>query len=155
MKHPMMHLLHIPMIVCVISLVACSRSEEDWMKVPLAENTYFDSDKAYRESEYEILVLNQSAREFKLALDEGDAITYRWTVEMESPELLTVEFHGHTHRVGDEPGTVMFYKIHNDGQESGALIAPFDGIHGWYLNNDSPEDITIRLEVAGFFEDVD
>lgn len=58
---------------------------------------------------------------------------------MANPELLTAEFHGHTERVGHTPGTVMFYKIHTDGKESGSLKAPLTGIHGGYLNNESAE----------------
>jgi len=154
MKTSITNLLRIASLASVIVLTACGSSDKDWIDVPLADRTYFGSEQPYRESEYDILVLNKSAREFKLALDEGQAIVYRWTVEMDNPELLTVEFHGHTEREGDEPGKVMFYKIHKDGKESGALVAPFDGIHGWYLKNDSEQDITLKLSVAGFHRDV-
>lgn len=134
-------------------LAACEEpAPVDWIEVPLQESTYFDGSHAFQEGTYEILVLRQSALEYKLGINEGDAITYEWQVTMTQPELLHVEFHGHTHRVGDEPGTVMFYKIHTDGSERGTLVAPFDGIHGWYLDNQSTQDITVRLSVAGFYE---
>jgi hypothetical protein len=74
---------------------------------------------------------------------------------MENHELLEVEFHGHTDRVGNEPGLLMFYKIHNDGEESETLTAPFSGIHGWYLNNKSAEDIVVVLNVAGFYSELE
>ncbi len=35
----------------------------------------------------------------------------------------------------------------------GALRAPFTGIHGWYLNNQSTEDVVVRLKVAGHYTD--
>lgn len=148
-------LLHMLIAIGSLSLLACDKADEDWIEVPLSENTYFGGSSVYQEKEFDILLLNQSAREFKLSLQKGDVITYQWSVEMEQPELLASEFHGHTNRVGGEPGTVMFYRIHKEGKESGALVAPFDGIHGWYLNNESDEDITIKLRVAGFFESVD
>ncbi|MEX0618113.1 MAG: hypothetical protein WDZ76_07145 [Pseudohongiellaceae bacterium] len=143
---------------CLLS--SCGGDNEDgepveWIDVPLSEHTFFDSQRQYLEDDYDILVLRESALEFKLGLDEGDSIIYHWTVDMAQPELLTSEFHGHTHRIGEEPGTVMFYKIHNDGAEAGTLVAPFDGIHGWYLNNESSEDITVKLHVSGFYEEID
>lgn len=139
--------------LCGLFLAGCGESEPvEWIEVPLQERTYFSSANSYQEGTYEILVLRESALEYKLGLNEGDAITYHWDVAMTQPELLNVEFHGHTHRIGDEPGTVMFYSIHANGEERGALVAPFDGIHGWYLDNQSTEDITVMLRVAGFYE---
>jgi len=34
---------------------------------------------------------------------------------------------------------------------SGVFTAPWDGIHGWYLKNDSPKDVVVKLELAGFY----
>ena len=70
-----------------------------------------------------------------------------------APDKLTSEFHGHTERVGNAPGTLMYYKIHSDGRESGTLRAPFTGIHGWYLNNTSDDDIVVWLKVAGVYDE--
>lgn len=138
------------------AMVGCRETEPvDWIEVPLAEHTYFAGTSPYREDSYEILVLRQSAIEFKLGQNGGDAITYNWELTTGDPELLHVEFHGHTHRVGDAPGTVMFYKIHSDGKENGTLVAPFDGIHGWYLDNQSTEDMMITLRVSGSYFDAD
>lgn len=142
-------------VLALLSLGLAGCQEEvtgDWIDVPLSDATFYESSREYQEGEYEILVLARSALEYKLGLDEGDAISYSWDVDMERAELLTTEFHGHTHRVGEAPGTVMFYKIHQDGEGQGSLIAPFDGIHGWYFNNQSEEDISIQLRVAGFYE---
>ena len=41
------------------------------------------------------------------------------------------------------------------GVESGTMKAPFDGIHGWYLNNRSDRDVVVKLTASGFFEDVE
>ncbi|HHX82428.1 MAG TPA: hypothetical protein GX696_05540, partial [Pseudomonadaceae bacterium] len=91
--------------------------------------------------------------EHKLVMQEGSTVVYEWSVEMDDPAELMVEFHGHTEREGDAPGLLMFYKIHQAGEEAGTLQAPFTGIHGWYFNNTSAEDIEIQLSVAGFFTD--
>lgn len=123
----------------------------DWVDIPLSENTYSDNSLPYNEGSYSIPVAAYSALEFKLGLTEGNSIVYHWEVDMAEPNLLSVEFHGHTEREEGQPGTVMFYKIHSNDEGSGTLIAPFTGIHGWYLNNQSDEDIVITLGVAGFY----
>jgi hypothetical protein len=49
-------------------------------------------------------------------------------------------------------GDLMFYRKADGGSERGSLVAPFSGIHGWYLVNGTDEPIVVRLEVAGFYE---
>ncbi len=127
----------------------------DWIEVPLRDNTWWQAAAAtpYREAAYRIPLAAGEALEHKLTLQEGAMLVYDWQVDMDEPALLTAEFHGHTERVGEAPGTVMFYKIHQDGREAGTLKAPFTGIHGWYFRNDSAQDIEIVLNAAGFFTD--
>jgi hypothetical protein len=31
------------------------------------------------------------------------------------------------------------------------LTAPFDGVHGWYLQNQSDHPVVVRLQLAGFY----
>ena len=140
-------------------LILCAQSaaaQSDWIEIPLEEGTFDEIAGEYRHDVIDIPLAPFGELEYKLALEEGDTIVYEWNVlEIEDPELLYSEFHGHTERVGNAPGTLMFYRIHSDGRESGRLTAPFDGIHGWYLNNTSAEDVTVELHVAGFFADVE
>jgi hypothetical protein len=126
----------------------------DWNEVPLPEHVFAEQDRVYRSDTIEIPVgADGGALEYKLAMSEGDAIAYTWTaVGLEEPLLLLSEFHGHTERVGDAPGTLMFYRRAVGGEESGMLVAPFEGIHGWYFKNDSTAPIAVRLQVAGFYE---
>jgi len=46
---------------------------------------------------------------------------------------------------------LMFYSKTGGSPESGVFTAPWDGIHGWYLKNDSPKDVVAILELAGFY----
>lgn len=134
-----------------VSEIGVEGPPPEWIDVPLSQNTWWELPDAWHAGEYAIPVAAGSALEHKINMNEADMIVYSWTVEMADPSLLGVEFHGHTERVGAAPGTVMFYKIHSDGKESGSLRAPFTGIHGWYLNNQSDEDIVVQLKVAGVF----
>lgn len=64
---------------------------------------------------------------------------------------MIVEFHGHTPQV-DGVGDLMFYSKTGGSPESGVFTAPWTGIHGWYLKNDSGKDIVATLELAGFYQ---
>jgi hypothetical protein len=129
---------------------------QDWNEVPLSEGTFAEQ-AGYRVDEIEIPVdANGGALEYKLAMEEGDAVTYTWTAEgLTDPLLFLSEFHGHTERVGDAPGTLMFYRRAVGASESGMLVAPFTGIHGWYFKNDTEEPVVVRLSVSGFYERTD
>ena len=126
----------------------------DWNEIPLSDGTYAGRESGYRADRIEIPVpANGGALEYKLQMSEGDAVVYSWTAQgLSDPALLLSEFHGHTERVGDAPGTLMFYRRGTGASESGALTAPFTGIHGWYLENGSDADIVVTLDVAGFYE---
>ncbi|HLT64040.1 MAG TPA: hypothetical protein VKZ92_05910 [Pseudohongiella sp.] len=122
-----------------------------WIEIPLAENIFGESSVPFQHGHYQIPLAAGEELEYKLRMLEGDSVVYRWSVDMQLPALLNVEFHGHTDRAPGEDGLLMFYKKHNEGHESGRLTAPFTGIHGWYLHNQSAENIVVELEVAGFY----
>ena len=147
-------------LTCLLTLVlagGCAIAADEtppapeWIDAPLSEDTWWEQTAVWKTEVYEIPIAAGKGLEHMLRLDEGGMIVYSWTVDMDDPEKLTAEFHGHTERVGTEPGTVMFYTKHTNGSEKGTLRAPFTGVHGWYLNNESTQDIVVRLEVAGYF----
>lgn len=125
----------------------------EWIDAPLSDNTWWEQKAEWKTETYEIPLAAGMQLEHMLRMNEGDMIVYHWTVAMDEPSKLTAEFHGHTERTGTAPGTVMFYSKHTNGKESGSLRAPFTGVHGWYLNNESAQDIVVRLEVAGYFSE--
>lgn len=141
------------LLAAACALTEPSLAAEEWIDAPLSPETWWEQDGEWNTQVYEIPLAAGMALEHMLRLNEGDMIVYNWTVEMAEPAKLTAEFHGHTERVGTEPGTVMFYSKHTNGKESGSLRAPFTGVHGWYLNNESEADIVVRLEVAGYFSE--
>jgi hypothetical protein len=82
--------------------------------------------------------------EYKVRMKAGDTLTYAW--DAEGAKALWHEFHGHT----DE--AVSFYKKAEGAAHKGVLVAPFDGIHGWYFENRAPTQVVIRLRMGGFYE---
>ncbi len=131
----------------------CSNEDVEWIEVPLEENTFFQEETMVRTDTIEIPLFAGSDLEYKLNMQLGNSVSYNWTARnLENGEDLLIEFHGHTIREGDEPGDVMFYKRHRSDSGAGYMVAPFDGIHGWYFANESNQDISIILNVSGFYE---
>ena len=92
--------------------------------------------------------------EYKVRMKKGATLIYSWTVEGGTPEEFYYDFHGHTvvPEGSKEEMTVSTYKQEVAMKASGALIAPFDGIHGWYLQNQAVPPAKVTLRLAGFYE---
>lgn len=149
-----MHLQRYMPLLAALLLTACASAPVgNWIEVPLGKETWWPQAEGFRTGSHEITVPAGKDLEFQVGLQQGAMLIYSWDVAMADPSLLKVEFHGHTERVGDAPGTLMFYKIHSEGRESGTLKAPFTGLHGWYYNNTSTADVVVKLQVAGFYTD--
>lgn len=128
-------------------------AESPWIELPLTDGTFAEENAEMRRDRIEIPLAPGEELEYKLGLSEGDTIVYSWQAPaLPDPALLYSEFHGHTERVGDAPGSLMFYRKASGATESGTLTAPFTGIHGWYLVNGAEVPITVVLDVAGFYE---
>ena len=146
------------LVVSAMAAFASSASAQTpppvWSEIPPPSGTYRQHQTGYRTDTVNIPVrANGGEIEYMLRMKQGDTAVYTWqVVDMAKPDMLTSEFHGHTDRVGNAPGTLVFYRKATGGSESGALTAPFPGIHGWYLKNDSEKPIVVRLTVAGFYE---
>ncbi|HTM81582.1 hypothetical protein [Asticcacaulis sp.] len=92
---------------------------------------------------------NASEVEYKVAMRKGEALVYSWSVtENVTPDDIYSEFHGHT--LG-QTVTVAYYRKSAGSADNGALIAPFDGVHGWYFQNSSARPVTIHLRISGFY----
>ena len=90
--------------------------------------------------------------EYKVRMTEGQTVIYEWEVlDIENPEEFYYDFHGHTTIEGEEM-TVATYKQDTASAAAGSLIAPFDGVHGWYYQNQSVGPVVVRLKVSGFYE---
>ncbi len=89
--------------------------------------------------------------ETKVKMKKGATLIYSWTVSgLKNPE----EFYFDMHSQSDPMPKVVVVsheaRIGTGG--NGALVAPFDGIHGWYLQNQSAGPVVVHLTLAGFYE---
>ena len=139
-------------IVVGLTLATAASSQVEWNEMPLADGVFREYTTDYRTDAIDIPLGSLEELEYKLGLNEGDSIVYQWdAVDLKDPALLYAEFHGHTEPVNNV-GDLMFYRKATGATERGTLIAPFTGIHGWYLRNDTEAPIVVRLKVAGFYE---
>jgi hypothetical protein len=98
--------------------------------------------------------LSGSELEYKVHMKGGGTIAYSWTVTgLENPEEFYYDFHGEA--PAKEQGaeaTVVEYRQATGLKSSGTLVAPFDGVFGWYLQNQSVKPVVVRLKISGFYE---
>lgn len=87
--------------------------------------------------------------EYKALMQQGDSIVFHWSTDGGQAYY---DFHAHDDAFGPE-----FYTRYNKGEgteDSGSIVAAYDGQHGWYWLNLDTEAITITLEVAGFYDEL-
>jgi hypothetical protein len=91
--------------------------------------------------------------EYKVRMKQGATLIYEWSVaDVGNPEEFYYDFHGHTLAPNQEAMTVATYKQATGIGAKGALTAPFDGVHGWYLQNQSAKAVVVRIKLSGFYD---
>ena len=99
------------------------------------------------DSEIKIIVPAKKGIEYKIIALKGSKLKYEWHTENSS--FLFFDFHG---EVKLEEGYSEFYEsytVANSNSMAGTFTAPFEGIHGWYFKNNSPEDVVVLLKLKG------
>lgn len=97
--------------------------------------------------------LNPAAAEleYKVAMKAGAALVYSWTVEgLPGADEFYYDFHSETDG-GPDP-RVEEYRQATGSASGGSLVAPFDGIHGWYFQNQSSRPVRMHLQISGFYQ---
>lgn len=89
--------------------------------------------------------------EYKVRMKAGDSLVYSWSVDgISNPEEFYYDFHS------ESPPTpkvkVIEYRQATGTSSSGSLVAPMDGIHGWYLQNQSAKAVVVKLKISGFYQ---
>jgi hypothetical protein len=88
--------------------------------------------------------------EYKVQMKKDATFIYEWSVDVPKPDEFYFGFHGHTLAAG-KAMTVATYKHATATSANGALTAPFDGVHGWFFQNQSANPV-VRVKISGFYE---
>ncbi len=144
-------------LLLAVSVAAASAPQQvppavnGWREYPLRDGVISIQPAKWRTDKVLVPVPAGKGLEYKLTMKKGEGLVYNISYgALSDPKLMVVEFHGHTKQV-DGVGDLMFYSKTGGSPESGVFTAPWDGIHGWYLKNDSPKDVVVILELAGFY----
>ena len=90
--------------------------------------------------------------EYKVRMNKDATLIYEWSVsDPPNSEEFYYDFHGHT-LTNTKEMTVATYKQATGTSANGALTAPFDGVHGWFFQNQSVTPIVVRVKISGFYE---
>jgi hypothetical protein len=122
-----------------------------WREYPLRDGVISIQPAKWRTDTVRVPVPAGKGLEYKLTMKKGEGLVYSISYDgLSDPGLMLTEFHGHTPQVNGV-GDLMFYAKTGGTPQSGVFMSPWDGIHGWYLKNDSPKDVTVTIELAGFY----
>jgi hypothetical protein len=88
--------------------------------------------------------------EFKARMNEGDTLLYSWTVDLP----LYVDLHGEPNNY-PEAEAVRYEEADGVTAGHGRITAPFAGLHGWYWLNTNDIEVTVTLQVSGFYDSLD
>ena len=83
--------------------------------------------------------------EYNYRIEKGGGLLYAWT----ATRPVKYEFHGEHDGAG--LGVAVSYEKAEGSRGSGSFVAPSSGIHGWYWENTSDEEMTITLTSSGFY----
>ena len=90
-----------------------------------------------------------SQLEYKVRMKTGQALVYTWTVGGAGEG----EFYSDLHAETDGPEVkVIEFKQETALAANGSLVAPVEGVHGWYWRNDSANKVVVRLKLSGFYD---
>jgi hypothetical protein len=121
--------------------------------LPLPNPAVFQGAKVAPKSETLTITLPVGGEtEVKAVLGTNKVVLYSWKVDK---GLVYVDFHGHSPDWTNKQAFVRYLEA-KDGiaEDSGSLVAPFAGEHGWYWVNIGDDPVTITLQVSGYYDEM-
>jgi hypothetical protein len=90
--------------------------------------------------------------EYKVQMKKDATLIYEWSVaDIPKPDEFYYDFHGLTIEAS-KVMTVATYKQATGTSANSALTAPFDGVHGWFFQNQSANPVVVRVKISGFYD---
>ncbi len=106
---------------------------------------------AFRSDVIDIPMKAGDELEYKVKMKAGQTLIYSWTVNA-PPEEFYFDFHSQQLPQIGPKEVVISHKSGIGVGGNGAMVAPFDGIHGWYLQNQSEKPVVVHLKLSGFYD---
>src|SRR5690606_14726381 len=106
-----------PVLIAAMFTAVTAGAQVEWNELALPEHTFQEQAGEFRSDTIDIPLGPNGELEYKLGIEAGETIVYEWNVvDIDDPNLLYSEFHGHTEPV-DNAGDLMFYRKAEGGSE--------------------------------------
>ena len=103
-------------------------------------------DRPFQQESVELTIGPRQWVEYKYRLDKGEALLYSW----KTSGPVNLDFHAEPD--GGPQGYAQSYETKQAVTEaSGTMTAPFSGIHGWYWENTTDQEVTVTLTSSGYY----
>jgi hypothetical protein len=100
----------------------------------------------FRSDEIRIPLKADGEIEYKVRMQPGGTLIYSWAADHGT---VYYDMHGEK---PEDPEHAQSYGTGISATANGSLIAPFAGIHGWFLQNQEGTPIVVTLKMSGFYE---
>lgn len=93
--------------------------------------------------------------EHKFIMQKDAVLMYSWEVLNAQGSGVYYDFHGHPASKDADDYPEKFEQSFSKGEghgQSGSLIAPLSGYHGWYFVNREDDLIEVKLTVSGYYQ---
>ena len=104
-------------------------------------------DDEYRLDEAVLRVGPGAWLEYTYRMEAGAAMLFSW--QATGP----LDYNFHSAPDGAPPGYAETFDAQENDRAHGAYTAPFTGVHGWYWENATDEEVTISFWTAGFYSE--
>ena len=113
---------------------------------PTTPGAFVTQQGPFKTDSMEIKLAPKEGMEYKYRLAQGAGLLFSWTA------TAPVHYELHSEPEAGPKGYAETFDTH-DSRDSrhGSYVAPFSGIHGWYWENRTESDVTIRLTSAGHY----
>jgi hypothetical protein len=118
--------------------------------IPVKAGLYTLQPTSYKVDSEDIGLHPGEGFEIKYHMQKGASIVFAWKAD----GLMQFEFHGEPD-VKPKPDYFESYLLDNKlGRDHfyGSFIAPSTGVHGWFWQNKTKQDVRMHLSVSGFFD---
>ncbi len=121
---------------------------------PRMKGAFIAQPKRYKIDSREIKLAAGEGMEIKYNMKRGAGLIYSWIAS----DKLFFEFHGEPNvKPAGKERTDYFESYELDDQVGkdqahGTFIAPSTGVHGWFWENKTGNEVTLKLVSAGFYD---
>ncbi len=105
----------------------------------------FPADAELNSDRFTFELLPYEGIELKYVLEKGAPMLFSW----HATAPVNVDMHSHPFEGGTE--ATESFVIDDMRTQTGVYVAPFTGIHGWYWQNRTLENVTLTLDATGAF----